>query len=115
MIYGFMDPWEPLFVEFDIPKYFETYKNNTGALSKHIVFTNIKTSETLFHQFWKRRAPKNDEDPRHEILKIMDMAAISSRKHEKYCNFLKPRNHKTIKCKPESHKTTKLQNHKTIK
>ena len=33
-------------------------------------------------QLWKRRAPKNDEDPSNQIFKIMDMGPISIKKNE---------------------------------
>ena len=33
-------------------------------------------------QFWKGRAPKNDEDPFNKILKIFNMGPISLEKHE---------------------------------
>ena len=37
----------------------------------------------MFWHFWKRRGPKKDEDPSKQILKILDMRPISTRKHER--------------------------------
>ena len=36
----------------------------------------------MFCKFEKTQAPTNDEDPSDEILKILDMGSISTRKHE---------------------------------
>ena len=36
----------------------------------------------MFCQFWKRRAPTNDEDPCNKISKNMGMRSISIKKHE---------------------------------
>ena len=33
-------------------------------------------------QFWKRRAPRNDEDPSNKISKMMDMRPTSIKTHE---------------------------------
>ena len=46
---------------------------------KHIIFTYLDFN---FCQFWKRRAPKNDEDPFNKIFKILNMGSISIKKHE---------------------------------
>ena len=41
-----------------------------------ILFLHIWTSRKC--QIWKRRAPKNDEDPSKNFLKILDMGPIST-------------------------------------
>ncbi len=37
----------------------------------------------IFCQFWKRWAPKNDEDPFNKISQSMHMRPISSKQHER--------------------------------
>ena len=39
---------------------------------------------SIFCEFWKRQAPRNDEDPSNKISKIIDMKPISIKKHEWY-------------------------------
>ena len=47
-----------------------------------------------FWQFWKRRAPKKDEDPLNQILEILDMRSISSRKHDmNFANMVRTNNY----------------------
>ena len=62
MISGFLDLWEPLFIDFNIQKYSRDIRNIREHVSKDIVFVNlkiweIKHSEHL-EQIWKRRAQK---------------------------------------------------------
>ena len=51
-----------------------------------MIFTSGLQTEC---EFWKRWAPKNDEDPSNKISKIMDMRPISIKKHEwKFANMV---------------------------
>ena len=55
------------------PGYLKEIQENTNIL-KHIIFINVKILEAQnVDLFSKRRAPKNDEDPYKQILKILDM------------------------------------------
>ena len=56
-------------------------KKYMGTSLTYIIFTYL---DFVFCQFWKRRAPNNDEDPFNEILKILDMGPISIWKHEMF-------------------------------
>ena len=53
-----------------------------GKLLKHISFINLEIVKMqnfdMLDQIWKRWAPENDEGPRKEILKILDMGSIFS-------------------------------------
>ena len=68
-------PLYPLF----ITKTLQKYKKKPNISLEH--FFNIYGLPECC-QFWKRRAPKNPEESFNEILKIMDMRAISIKKHE---------------------------------
>ena len=57
----------------EIPKHFE----------KHISFINLEISEILVVDiFWKGGHRTKNDDPSNQILNILDMGSISSRKHE---------------------------------
>ena len=45
-----------------------------GTSLKHIIFAYLDSKKS---QIWKRRAPKNDEDPSKNFLKILDVGPIS--------------------------------------
>ena len=80
-----MIPGQPLFIGFVI-------QNTSQNISKiwkrfkHIIFINLKLWKiNLFEivdPIWKRRAPQNDEDPFKIISNILNMAPISTWKHE---------------------------------
>ena len=55
-----------------------------------------------FVNFWKRRAPKQPEDPFDEISKIMDMTPISIEKHKWICG-------NTVHTSTTKHKMTFLE------
>jgi hypothetical protein len=74
MISGFSKPWSPVFLAFIIPKYFKKYGKVYGDIFKTYYFY---ISGPKNCQIWKRRAPKNDEDPSNQIPKIMDVRPIS--------------------------------------
>ena len=79
-ISGFFDPWDPLFMDYtNLRKKQKCYTINGNIFQ--ILFLHIWTS--MLCQFWKRWAPNNDEDPSNRISKIMDMASISIKKHER--------------------------------
>ena len=50
---------------------------------ENIMFTYMDLTKC---QFWKRRAPGNDEDPSEQIFKILDMRSISIKKHSFFPN-----------------------------
>ena len=77
MIYGFVDSWEPVFKDLNIPKYFTKYRNNMATISKDIIFINLKNWETSCLSILEKTGTNNDEDPRNKILKILDMRWIS--------------------------------------
>ena len=52
--------------------------NSPYYFLKILGFASLRTTGT----FWKRRAPKHPDDPSNKILKVLDMGAVSSRKHE---------------------------------
>ncbi len=53
------------------------------AFLKNNIFANLEMLETQNScHFRKRRGPTNDEDPFKEILKIVNMEPISTKKHE---------------------------------
>ena len=57
-------------------------KKRPGVFFEHIMFTSFKKLNPQVCQVWKRRAPKNDEGPSNNILKVLDMGSISIKKHE---------------------------------
>ena len=62
-----------------VPKYFNEYWKVYGNnLSKYY----FRIYVFHFCQFWKRRAPTNDEDPSNEIFKILNMEPIFIKNHE---------------------------------
>ena len=100
MNYGLLDPWEPLSIDLDIPKYFKKYKKY-GNLFEHIIFVNIKFGKSTKLKYWNRFG----KDGCRTMMKIR---LIKSRKSWtwdqslpenmklKFCKFMKPRNHKAI-------------------
>ena len=72
MILGFPTPGESLFIDLNIPRYFERYQKIWEHARKTIMFTVYKfqkIGDLMFYRFGKRRSPTNDEDPFNEILK----------------------------------------------
>ena len=53
-----------------------------------ILFLHIWASKKC--KCWKRRAPKNDEDPSKNFLKILNMRSISIKKHEWFFTNMVP-------------------------
>ena len=51
MISGFVSPWEPLYMDLNIPKYFKD-KKKMGTFSKDIIYINLK-NENPNANFWK--------------------------------------------------------------
>ena len=58
MISGFVDPWEPLFVDSNIPKYFKQYKKKLETCLKNITFVNLKMLDIEEMFSGKRRGPE---------------------------------------------------------
>ena len=54
-------------------------RNYMGTALNNIIFTYLYFRKC---QFWKRRAPTNDEDPFNTIFKILNMGPISIETHE---------------------------------
>ena len=86
MISELLIPKEPLFMDFNKPNYFKQYKTYVNII-EILCFINPKIWE--IHQtfenlepIWKRRAPTYDDDPSHNISRILDMYFISIKKHE---------------------------------
>ena len=95
MISGFVGQGPYLFTHLHLPKYFKKYKKHVGNFSKHIICATpiickcentgntcfvcsfLEDSGTSFDQFWQRRAPKYDEEPRKRVFEIIDMTSIS--------------------------------------
>ena len=57
-----------------------------GTSVKHILI--FQHSEFPKIKIWKRRAPKNDEDPSELNLEILNMGSISPRKGHEHFIFL---------------------------
>ena len=59
---GFVDPWEPLFMDLNIPNYFKQYKKNVGTFQECIIFENLEFGEItefeIIDPIRKRRARK---------------------------------------------------------
>ena len=72
-------PLDPLIITEILLNIQETIPNNFQKLLFWI--SQIYGCPFVWH-FWKRRAPRNDEDPSDQFLKISDMGPISTRKHE---------------------------------
>ena len=60
MMSGLLSPWEPSFMDLDIPNYFEKYQKD-GNVCKHIRFVNLNMLFSIFY-FWGkdggRKIPK---------------------------------------------------------
>ena len=56
-----------------ITEMLQEIQENYGGILKSIIFTYMDFKKC---QIWKRRAPKNDEDPSKNFLKILDMGPI---------------------------------------
>ena len=82
MISGFVGPWEPVFMDLSIPKCFMKSKNRWARFRKTQLVKYQILGPPMFYRLWKRRAPKNDEDPLNTILNIFDMGSISTKTRE---------------------------------
>ena len=82
MISGFFSPWDPLFIDFNTPNYFNEYKKTMEPFRKNNILANFRIWEIqnvdMFYQIWKRQSPNNDEDPSKKFLKSLDMEPIST-------------------------------------
>ena len=63
MIHGFLDPWEPLFMDLNIPKYFQKYKKILNRFRTTIILINLKIMETFLLDIFGKDRHRNDEDP----------------------------------------------------
>ena len=77
MIPGFLDLWDPLFIDLNIRKILHDIWENIG---KH--WKNLRSVLPKCCQYLKRWASKNGEDPSNNISKAMDTGPISIKKHE---------------------------------
>ena len=64
---------------FIIPEYLTNIRKYMGTSLKSIMFAYLDFKKC---QIWKRRAPKNDEDPSKNFLEILNIGPISIKKHE---------------------------------
>ena len=78
MIFGFLIPGEPLFIDFIIPKIQKISNKIWKPFEQYCCISGLPE----LRQFGKRRAPKNPEDPFNQISQIMDMGQISIKKNE---------------------------------
>ena len=74
MISG-LDPWEPLFMDLNIPNHFSKSKK-IQIHFKNNMLLNLENGGT--QSFGKRQAPTNDEDPPNKFLRILDIGSIST-------------------------------------
>ena len=73
-------PQKQLFLSLGTPGQLKKIKKHFQIFG--FCFLQISKSwVSMFCQFWKRRAPGNDEDP-FKIAKILNMRLISIRRHE---------------------------------
>ena len=64
MISGFADPWEPAFMELNIPKTLKKHERQDGILFENSIFVNLEMfGHPVVYRFGRRGAPTNDEDP----------------------------------------------------
>ena len=81
MISGFVNPWEPWFMDSDIPNSFNEDKTIDGNIVE-IWFVAIlslgKQQIELLENIWKRPAPEHDEAPFKKIF----MGQMLIEKHE---------------------------------
>ena len=99
-------PKKQLFLSLQTPGWLKVSRKFPGTISKHIMFVNLGMLTIYFLQFAKRQAPTNDEDPRKQIFKILDMSSISI-KNIKYKFNKIWKTHKTINTKPHNYKIVK--------
>ena len=62
----------------DTPNNTEKYR----PILKNTIWGNLKIMEFEHFEILERQGPTNPEDPFNEILKILNMGLLSSRKHE---------------------------------
>ena len=79
MISGFVDPSDPLFIDINIPKYFNNMRNYGNLLTYYFCKSHILENQQIrfVGQIQKRRAPTNDDNPLNKISEIFDMRSIS--------------------------------------
>ena len=88
MISGFGGPWEPSFLDLNIPNYFKKHKNNYGNLFETYYFYK---SQYCGNRKFRNVGPDvekmgtgNDEDPINKNVEILNMGPTSIEKHEMY-------------------------------
>ena len=74
----FMDlgPLEPRIYSFQYTKVPQNKQENIEACQNKFIFDNLRNYEIHFLALSKRRAPKNDEDPSKNFVKILNMGPI---------------------------------------
>ena len=85
MISGFLNVSllpKTIFLILSDPGYLKYFKQKPNRFGKTYSGKCQNLGNLKFWKLWKRQAPKNPNDPSKEILRILDMESISSRKHE---------------------------------
>ena len=71
-----------LFLFLDTPGHLKQIKKILGRFEASYFLKSQNLELQVVCYFWKRRAPKNPDDPFHKILKISDMGSMSIKEHE---------------------------------
>ena len=93
MISGFLDPWEPVFMDVNIPKYFKRYKKSYGRIFEKCYFYKYHKFGDPFFTFWENVGTKNHKNPFNEISKtsnahkhiLMSFSQYGLRDHQCGC------------------------------
>ena len=70
IIYGCVVPWSPVFMDVNMPEYFQKYIKRMGICSG-LLLQISKFEKRNFYRCWKRRAPTNDADPLNTISQFL--------------------------------------------
>ena len=73
MIYWFVDPWEPLFMDLDIPNYFKKHKNNYGHIFENMIYVNLKFPDVHFLTVPQKTGAEKSWRYVWRILEILNM------------------------------------------
>ena len=102
MISGFVSPGEPLSMDLNIPKLFQKISETDGSIELYYYFANHKFGRIKKTNCWNRFG-------KGERRQIMDIRQTKPRQDWiwdqylpgnmkwRFCEFLKPRNHTTMK------------------
>ena len=68
MILGFVDPWDPLFLDLNIPNYLKQDKEIYWNMLLEYYFTYLNIFNFIILKMLENTAPNNDEDPSKQNL-----------------------------------------------